>query len=34
VCCGLDNHGLGGGVVRSERRSELSARVWSLWSGV
>jgi hypothetical protein len=34
VCRGLDHHGLGGGAVRSERRSELSARVWSNWSGV
>jgi hypothetical protein len=31
---GFDLHRLGGGAVRSERRSEMSSRVWSLWSGV
>jgi hypothetical protein len=31
---GFDLHRLGGGAVRSERRSELSAWVWSIWSGV
>jgi hypothetical protein len=31
---GFDLHRLGGGAVRSERRSELSARVGLVWSGV
>jgi hypothetical protein len=31
---GIGRHGLGSGAARSRRRSELSARVWSVWSGV
>jgi hypothetical protein len=31
---GIGRHGLGSGAAHSGRRSELSARVWSVWSGV